>query len=132
MILSIGLHPITFATRSTGIFCGIEPGVATVSIDEQRRSGDVVDRWFRQLDQRRIYQGAAEWAVQVTGILCEEGVVWIQIADDARLAGSVLLRVRPTTSVEQAINALTSRARDAAQYPRVINAFKTPRAASII
>ena len=100
--------------------------MATVSIDDERRSGDLVDRWFRQLDQRRIYQGAAEWAVQVTGILCEEDVVWIQIADDSRLAGSVLLRVRPTTSVEQAISALTSRARDAAQYPKVINASARP------
>jgi hypothetical protein len=51
-----------------------------------------------------------EWLVQVTGILIEEGVLWIQIADDARRAGSVVLRVASTTPVDQAVRALGTRA----------------------
>lgn len=90
--------------------------------DEERRSADLIDRWFRELDQRRIYHGAREWPVEVTGILCEDDVLWIQIADRARWAGSVLLRVRPTTSVDQAIRALSVRTPGSLSYPDVINA----------
>jgi hypothetical protein len=80
---------------------------------------DPIDRWFRALDQRRIHKGAREWLVQVTGILRIEDVLWIQIADDSRWAGSVLLRVRPSTSVEQAVRALKSSPPGSA-YPKVI------------
>ena len=97
--------------------------MATVCYDEQRRSGDLVDRWFRQLDQRRIHDGAREWALQVTGILCEDDVVWIQIAERAERPGSVLLRVRPFTSVEQAVKALASRPAEIAPYPKVVSTF---------
>src|SRR6188508_2395407 len=76
---------------------------------EEHRSVDLIDRWFRELDQRRIYHGAREWLVEVTGILCEEDVLWIQIASRARQAGSVLLCVRESTSVEQAARALSVR-----------------------
>jgi hypothetical protein len=93
--------------------------------EEERRSGDLIDRWFRELDQRRIHHGAREWLVEVTGILCEEDVLWIQIADHARRAGSVLLCVRDTTSVEQAVRALSVRARrplsHSVSYPSVID-----------
>src|SRR5262245_21802768 len=89
--------------------------------DEERRSV-LIDRWFRELDQRRIYHGAREWLVEVTGILCEEDVLWIQIADQARWAGSVLLCVRPTTSVDQAVRALSVRTPRPFSYPDVINA----------
>jgi hypothetical protein len=82
-------------------------------------SRDPIDRWFRALDQRRIDKGAHEWLVQVTGILREEDVLWIQIADDSRWAGSVLLRVRDTTSVEQAVRALKSSG-TSSTYPKVI------------
>ena len=90
--------------------------------NEERTSGDLIDRWFRELDQRRIYHGAREWLVEVTGILCEEDVLWIQIADQARWAGSVLLRVRATTSVDQAIRALSVRTPRPFSYPDVVNA----------
>ena len=92
---------------------------------EERKSGDLIDRWFRELDQRRIYHGAREWQVQVTGILCEEDVLWIQIANRARWAGSVLLCVRESTSVEQAVRALSVRTPDPfpspVSYPDVID-----------
>jgi hypothetical protein len=78
-----------------------------------------IDRWFRALDQRRIPKGAREWLVQVTGILRDQDVLWIQIADDSRWAGSVLLRVRDTTSVEQAVRALKSGG-TGSTYPKVI------------
>jgi hypothetical protein len=94
--------------------------------DREPGSGDLVDRWFRQLDQRRIRDGAREWSLQVTGILCEDDVVWIQIAEEADWAGSLLLRVRPSTSVEQAVQALASRPPEVAPYPKVISTFLPP------
>ena len=86
---------------------------------EERGSFDPIDRWFRALDQRRIHKGAREWLLQVTGILRDEDVLWIQIADDSHWAGSVLLRVRATTSVDQAVRALKSTSPGSA-YPKVI------------
>src|SRR5262245_10471501 len=86
---------------------------------EERRSV-LIDRWFRELDQRRIYRGTREWRVEVTGILCEEDVIWIQIADDSRWAGSVLLQVGSATPVDQAVSALSSRPAGAMPYPKVV------------
>jgi hypothetical protein len=92
---------------------------------EERRSLDLIDRWFRELDHRRIHYGAREWLVEVTGILCEEDVLWIQIAARARSAGSVLLCVRESTSVEQAVKALSIRTpgllSPTVSYPDVID-----------
>lgn len=97
--------------------------------DEERGRLDV-ERWFRQLDQRPIYRGPREWLVQVTGILREEDVIWIQIADDSRWSGSVLLRLRDTASVEQAVGALTFRKPDlSVSYPKVITVPASPRVA---
>jgi hypothetical protein len=89
-----------------------------------RRNPDSLERWFRALDQRRIDKGAREWLVQVTGILRDDDILWIQIADDSRWAGSLLLRVRDTTSVEQAVRALKSIAPGLA-YPKVIGPLPT-------
>jgi hypothetical protein len=98
--------------------------MAMVSVQGEERGGpELVGRWFRELDQRLIYQGPQEWELQVTSILHEDDIVWIQIADRSRPAGSVLLRVRPTTSVEQAVRMLGSPPRGVASYPRVISAF---------
>ena len=102
--------------------------MATASLCEEARREDVdlVDRWFRALDQRSIHLGMREWLVQVTGILIEEGVLWIQIADDARRAGSVVLRVASTTPVDQAVGALKSRALVCTtSFPTVICASTT-------
>lgn len=97
--------------------------------NEERPRLDV-ERWFRQLDQRLIYKGPREWVVQVTGILMEEDVIWIQIADDSRWCGSVLLRIRDSASVEQAVGALTSRKPDpSVSYPKVITVPVHPRIA---
>lgn len=84
--------------------------MAIASLCEEARLEDVVDQWFRALDQRSIHVGMREWLVQVTGILIEEGELWIQIADDARRAGSVVLRMASTTPVDQAVRALKTRA----------------------
>ena len=94
--------------------------------DDQCGSVALIDRWFRELDQRRIHYGAREWLVEVTGILCEDDVLWIQIADHARWAGSVLLCVWPTTSIDQAVRALTVRTARPFSYPDVINAAPMP------
>ena len=83
------------------------------------RGFDPIDRWFRALDQRRISRGARDWLVEVTGILRHEDIIWIQIADDSRSTGSVLLRVRASTSVEQAVRALKTGGLDSS-YPKVI------------
>ena len=90
--------------------------------DEERGGPELIDRWFRELDQRLIYQGPRAWELQVTSILHEDDTVWIQIADCSRPAGSVLLRVGPTTPVEQAVKTLSLRPRGAVSYPRVISA----------
>jgi len=92
----------------------------------------LVDRWFRALDQQKLRVGMRDWLVQVTGIHVEDGVVWIQISDGLRRAGSVLLCVASNTSVTQAVRALTLRERDAeaaTSHPVVINAHSS--AASI-
>jgi hypothetical protein len=69
---------------------------------EERKSGDLIDQWFRELDQRRIYQGAQEWLVEVTQHFdVRTTVLWIQMAAPALGAGSVLLCVGPTTSTEK-------------------------------
>jgi hypothetical protein len=93
--------------------------MGTGGYGDEPGSIDPIDRWFRALDQRRIHKGAREWLVQVTCILRDEDVLWIQIADDSRWAGSVLLRVRPSTSVEQAVWALKTSPPGSA-YPKVI------------
>ena len=96
---------------------------------DDRTDGDLRDHWFRHLDQRRIFHGAREWAVQVTAIHSEEDTLWIQIADDMQWTGSLLLRVRSTASVEQAVLALNSRPPRASSYPLVINTY-LPRGVS--
>ena len=82
----------------------------------ERRGGgdgsDVVDCWFRALDQRRIRVGLHEWLLQVTGIYADHDDVWIQIGDGFSDGGSVLLRVSSSTSVDQALYAL-------AQHPQL-------------
>ena len=84
----------------------------------------LVDRWFRALDHQRIYIGLSEWLVQVTGVYVDEGEVWIQISDRLRPGGSVVLRVSSTTSIDQAIRALTSRGRESAvAHPIVVSAL---------
>jgi hypothetical protein len=104
--------------------------VTPASVSHEDRSLELVDRWFRHLDQRRIYQGLREWRVQVTSILLEEDVIWIQIADDSRWCGSVLLRVRDTASIDQAVGALSLRTTDSsASYPKVISVPVNPRVA---
>jgi hypothetical protein len=101
--------------------------MATASLHDEARRGDIdlVDRWFRALDQRSIHLEMRDWLVQVTSILVEEGVLWIQIADDTR-RGSVVLRVASTTPVEQAVYALKARAAmRTSSYPTVICATAT-------
>ena len=96
--------------------------MATASFHLEERGGrELIDRWFRELDQRLIYQGPQEWELQVTSILHEDDTVWIQIADCLRPAGSVLLRVKPTTPVEQAVRRLSLRPGGVVSYPRVIS-----------
>jgi hypothetical protein len=102
--------------------------MSTVSVSgDECASRALIGWWFRQLDQRRICHGAREWAVQVTAIVDEEDALWIQIADEAPRAGSVLLRLRSTASVEQAVAALNSRSQTPASYPVVINTCLPPR-----
>ena len=90
-------------------------------LEQEHRIVDAVDRWFRELDQRRIYQGAQEWLVEVTSIFSQDDLLWIQMVVPARSAGSVLLCVRATTPTEQAVRALGDRTL-AAAYPTVVNA----------
>jgi hypothetical protein len=96
--------------------------MSTVSVSDECANRAFMDRWFRQLDQRRIYHGAREWALQVTAILNEDDALWIQIADSSPIAGSVLLRVWPTTLLDQAVGALASRTADGfTAYPRLVS-----------
>jgi hypothetical protein len=84
--------------------------MATASLEGAlRHDVGLIDQWFRALDQRRNCFGMREWHVQVTSILVEKDVLWIQIADAQRQCASVLLRVVPTTPVEQAVQALRTR-----------------------
>jgi hypothetical protein len=87
-------------------------------------SATLVDQWFRALDHRKIYVGLSEWLVQVTGIYVDENAVWIQISDRLRPGGSVVLRVSSTTSIDQAVRALTARGRESGvAHPIVVSAL---------
>jgi len=99
--------------------------MATPQLQEEERDDlDLVDRWFRALDQRRIFLGMREWLVHVTGVYVDEGDVWIQIADGSSAGGSVVLRVSATTPTEDALRALTTRGRvTAPAYPQVVCAL---------
>jgi hypothetical protein len=85
-------------------------------------ASDVVDRWFRALDQRRIRIGLREWLLQVTGIYEDNDDVWIQIADACPEGGSVVLRVSADTSVDHALRALAQRQLRAPAHPDIITA----------
>ena len=84
---------------------------------------EVVDRWFRALDQRRVRIGLHDWLLQVTGIYADHDDVWIQIADGAAHGGSILLRVSSRTPVEYALQALTHRGHASVPaHPTIITA----------
>lgn len=88
---------------------------------------DIVDRWFRALDQRRVRIGLHDWLLQVTSIYAEEDCVWIQIAEGFTQGGSVLLRVSSRTSVDNALQALAQRRQvRVAVHPAIIAAPATP------
>jgi len=89
---------------------------------------DVVGRWFRALDQRRIRVGHTEWLIQVTGVFANsEDNVWIQIADAHADGGSILLRVSSRTPVDDALNALASQRLSAPPHPIVVIGSEQPR-----
>ena len=86
---------------------------------------DLVDRWFRALDQRRVRIGLHEWLLHVTGIYADRDDVWIQIADGCS-GGSVVLRVSGGTSVDHALEALVQRGHHTRPaYPTIITATAT-------
>jgi hypothetical protein len=90
-----------------------------------RVHSDVVDRWFRALDQRRVRIGLHEWLLQVTGIYEDHDDVWIQIADGCSGGGSVVLRVSSGTSVDHALQALAQRQLIVPAHPDIITATAT-------
>jgi hypothetical protein len=88
---------------------------------------EVVDRWFRALDQRRVRIGLHEWLLQVTGIYADHDDVWIQIADGSSLGGSILLRVSARTPVDHALQVLTQRLHaNVPAHPTIITATVSP------
>jgi hypothetical protein len=92
-----------------------------------RGHAEVVDRWFRALDQRRLCIGLHEWLLQVTGIYADHDDVWIQIADGAAPGGSILLRVSARTPVDHALQALTQRLHgNVPAHPAIITATVLP------
>jgi hypothetical protein len=92
-----------------------------------RGHAEVVDRWFRALDQRRLRIGLHEWLLQVTGIYADHDDVWIQIADGAAPGGSILLRVSARTPVDYALQELARRVHASVPaYPTIITATVTP------
>ena len=82
---------------------------------------ELVDRWFRALDQRPIRLGLQEWRLQVTGIWVEGDEVWIQLADGSGTGGSILLHADAATSIDRAIRALSARGRDAYVHPEIVS-----------
>src|SRR5688572_19711054 len=88
-----------------------------------RGHAEVVDRWFRALDQRRLRIGLHEWLLQVTGIYTDQDDVWIQIADGAAPGGSILLRVSARTPVDHALQVLGQRLHaNAPAHPTIVTA----------
>jgi hypothetical protein len=100
-------------------------------------ANDLVDHWFRALDQRQLRVGVRDWIVQVTGIYIDADHVWIQIADGFRRGASTVLHVSSTTSVEDAVEALAARAcKVSRSHPLVVDLVvespRTPAPASLI
>ena len=96
---------------------------------QDRGHSEVVDRWFRALDQRRVRIGLHEWLLQVTGIYADHDDVWIQLADGCWDGGSVVLRVTSGTTVDQALQALTQRGHSGVPaHPTIVVATTTSRA----
>lgn len=115
---------VVFLGRA-GTRCGRTAGMAGQGSCE--RQPEVVDRWFRALDQRRVRIGLHEWLLQVTGIYTDQDDVWIQIADGAAPGGSVLLRVSVRTPIDHALQALAQRLHaNAPAHPTIITATVPP------
>lgn len=98
-----------------------------VRFDDLETQPPVMDRWFRALDQRRIYTGADEWLIHVTGIHVENSEVWVQIAETLGQGGSILLRVNSRTSVGRAVRALRGRGGRVVTHPAVVIPSPAPR-----
>ena len=101
--------------------------MATEGGARDRGHSEVVERWFRALDQRRVRIGLHEWLLQVTGIYEDNDDVWIQIADGGSDGRSVVLRVSSDTSVDHALHALAQRGLRVPAHPDIITATTSAR-----
>jgi hypothetical protein len=88
---------------------------------------ELVDRWFRALDQRPIRLGLQEWRPQVTGIWVEGDEVWIQLADGSGTGGSILLHADAATSIDRAIRALSARGRGVYGHSEIVSVTSASR-----
>jgi hypothetical protein len=84
---------------------------------------ELIDWWFRALDQRIIRTGLHEWRLLVTGICVQADEIWVQLADGGRDGASVLLRVSAETPVDHALGLLArARSGEASMFPAVVTA----------
>jgi hypothetical protein len=91
-------------------------------LEERGFRHDLVDCWFRALDQRRIETETYCWIAHVIGVHLADGEVWIQIAPVNTPEHSLVLHVTESTSIDLAVTALRTVPLGSASYPRVISA----------
>jgi hypothetical protein len=79
---------------------------ARVTPSERRRAPMRPDRWFSELDQRRIARGPFSWLIQVDGVHVARRDAWIQVALVDQPQSSVVLHLSPYATAANALAAL--------------------------
>lgn len=79
------------------------------------------EKWFQALDQRRVGTSTNHWDILVTGVHASGQDCWIQVASADDKAKQVVLHVSPTTTVEDALNALIGASQQDLPPESVIN-----------
>jgi hypothetical protein len=64
------------------------------------------ERWFAELDQRRIAGGPFSWLIQVDGVHLEQRDAWVQVALVDQPLSSVVLHVSAHATAAHALAAL--------------------------
>jgi hypothetical protein len=73
---------------------------------------EMAETWFHALDQRRVVTPRDEWDILVTGVHTVGRDCWIQMSAAQDERKQVLLQVSEQTTVEAALEAVATAARE--------------------
>src|SRR5262245_1332611 len=74
--------------------------------DDRSRTPLRPDRWFAELDQRRIVRGPFSWLIQVDGVHVASRDAWVQVALVDQPQSSVVLHLSRHATAANALAAL--------------------------